>query len=453
MPPPVVNHWEIPADFCHAPRVDNSILVLAQIPGKPDVATLNLAGVTAGCVLIYDPINNRLASLTAEQVTALNNIASHSAAGLMSVADKTKLDNLSGNFALPVATSSILGGVRAGVDCAITGAGYIQVISGANHGHTASQISGLGGAVQFPDPNVYMASMNVANGSTKGLMSASDKTKLDGLGGGNYALPAASGSVLGGIVLSGDMSWSGGSVIVSSGAHHGHSMDQIIALVSSNDGIIAALSQIQVALYPTNIMAGLAVATVTSKGVMSAADKAKLDGMGGGNYSLPNASTSVKGGIVLGNDITWTGGGTVVVSSGLNHTHARAQIAGLDAQFDGDHIMINDLYNQVNPTNMNNALPLATTSVKGLLSASEKAQIALIAGIQAQIVPATYIDTLRIANSDRSGIMSNTQAQALMNAQTHHGYSGDIALACNNGWRYMRFADGVFSGEVYGHYT
>lgn len=51
------------------------------------------------------------------------------------------------------------------------------------------------------------------------------------------------------------------------------------------------------------------VATTTVDGLMSAADKTKLDGLGGGgNYTLPTASDTVLGGVKIGANVTITGG-------------------------------------------------------------------------------------------------------------------------------------------------
>lgn len=51
------------------------------------------------------------------------------------------------------------------------------------------------------------------------------------------------------------------------------------------------------------------LATTTAAGLMSAADKTKLDGLGGGgNYTLPTASDTVLGGVKIGANVTITSG-------------------------------------------------------------------------------------------------------------------------------------------------
>lgn len=96
--------------------------------------------------------------------------ATQSNAGLLSAADKTKLDGISssGSYVLPVASSETLGGIKIASPFFITGNGELGV-------------SERGNATQ----------------SAAGYMSAADKTKLDGLS--NYTLPVATTARLGGV--------------------------------------------------------------------------------------------------------------------------------------------------------------------------------------------------------------------------------------------------------------
>ena len=120
---------------------------------------------------------------------------------------------------------------------------------------------------------VRFSSTLVATSEHDGLMSASDKEKLDSIpvgGGSSYTLPMASTTVLGGIKVGTNLSISNG-------------------VLSGN----------------------YAVATTSSAGLMSAVDKAKLDGIssgGGGSYTLPVASSSVLGGIKVGSGLSISDG-------------------------------------------------------------------------------------------------------------------------------------------------
>ena len=63
-------------------------------------------------------------------------------------------------------------------------------------------------------------------------------------------------------------------------------------------------------------ISGVPTATTTQSGIMSAADKAKLNGIASGanNYSLPTATSSVLGGVKTGSNIT-NSSGTISLSS------------------------------------------------------------------------------------------------------------------------------------------
>ena len=63
-----------------------------------------------------------------------NALASITHSGLMSAADKKKLDSLQ-NFTLNIATTDKIGGVVSGGDVLITESGLIQVVDGSHHNH------------------------------------------------------------------------------------------------------------------------------------------------------------------------------------------------------------------------------------------------------------------------------------------------------------------------------
>ena len=119
-----------------------------------------------------------------------------------------------------------------------------------------------------------------ATTTAAGLMSASDKAKLDGIATGannyTYTLPTASSSVLGGIKVGTNLS------IDSSG------------ILSAKDTTYSA-------------------ASTSAAGLMSAADKSKLDGIAAGAnaYSLPIASSSALGGIKVGTNLSINSSGVL----------------------------------------------------------------------------------------------------------------------------------------------
>jgi hypothetical protein len=95
------------------------------------------------------------------------NAATTSAAGLMSAADKSKLDGIAtgaNKYTLPTASSSTLGGVK--TTSTVT----------STSGLTACPI--ISGVPYYKDTNT---TYSAATTTTAGLMSAADKTKLNGL--------------------------------------------------------------------------------------------------------------------------------------------------------------------------------------------------------------------------------------------------------------------------------
>jgi len=201
--------------------------------------------------------------------------------GLMLAEDKVKLNGIAdnaNNYSLPVATDQVLGGVKQGSNVTIDANGVISAQTGPTY--TA------GTNVQISDQNVISATdttYSVATQSDAGLMSASDKTKLDGIatGANNYVLPEATAQVLGGVKQGTNVS-------------------------IAADGTISATDT----TYTD--------ATQSDAGLMSATDKTKLDGIdnNANNYTLPAATSSTLGGVIVGSGISVAADGTISVSGG-----------------------------------------------------------------------------------------------------------------------------------------
>ena len=162
-------------------------------------------------------------------------------------ADKTKLDGIAAganNYTLPTASGATLGGVK--TTSAVTSAS----------GYTPAPI--IDGVPYYKDTNT---TYNPATKSTNGLMSAEDKTKLDGIAAGanNYTLPTASGDTLGGVKTT--------STVTSAS---GYTPAPII------DGVP----------YYKDANTTYNPATQSANGLMTAADKKKLDAFGAaGTYA------------------------------------------------------------------------------------------------------------------------------------------------------------------------
>jgi len=219
----------------------------------PPATTTALGGIKIGTNLSIDA--NGVVSSTDTNTTYSD--ATQSVAGLMSTSDKTKLDGIdtnANNYSLPTASSSVLGGIKIGTNLSIDGSGVVTP--------------------SYPDATTTVA----------GLMSTSDKTKLDGIdtNANNYSLPTASASVLGGIKIGTNLSI------------------DVNGVVDSTDTTYVD-------------------ATTTVAGLMSTSDKTKLDGIdtNANNYSLPTASGATLGGIKVGTDLTIDQNGVLSVQGGF----------------------------------------------------------------------------------------------------------------------------------------
>ena len=211
--------------------------------------------------------------------------------GLMSTADKHKLDSLTqvNEYTLPKAAADVLGGIKLGT-------GLFADVDG-----TVS--------VEFPQ-------IPVATTVASGLMSAADKIKLDNLdisggsssGGGEvveYELPVATTGTLGGIKI--------GS-----------------GLIGNTEGVLSV---------------NLNEASTVASGLMSTTDKRKLDELS--NYTLPTASADTLGGIKVGSGLAINSAGkmsvdipmatTLAGGNGLMSYEDKRALATLQAASSGDN--------------------------------------------------------------------------------------------------------------------
>jgi len=213
------------------------------------------------------------------------------------------------NYSLPTASADTLGGVKVGTNLSIengvlsatdttysqgagisidgttiNNSGVRNIATGGSNGTIKVNINGTSSdvAVKGLGSAAYSATTDFATTShthenstttTAGFMSAADKQKLNGIenNANNYSLPTASSSVLGGI--------------------------KVGANLSINDGVLSATDT----TYNN--------ATSTTAGLMSSSDKNKLDGVesGANNYTLPTATSTTKGGIKIGNNLSMNG--------------------------------------------------------------------------------------------------------------------------------------------------
>ena len=158
-----------------------------------------------------------------------------------------------------------------------------------------NQLDGINTSKTIQNQLDEKASTSVATTTADGLMSSSDKSKLNSIAqnANNYSLPTA-GSTLGGVKTT--------STVTSAS---GYTPVPIISGVP----------------YYKDTNTTYSIATTTADGLMSATDKAQLDSAlnklsgianNANNYSLPTASSSTKGGVRTGAAISDTTGYTAV---------------------------------------------------------------------------------------------------------------------------------------------
>ena len=165
-------------------------------------------------------------------------------------------------------------------------------------------------------------------------MDTTDRTKLDGIAAGanNYVLPAATSSDLGGVKV-------GNNIDVA--------LDGTISIGKNN--VTAALGY-----TPPEQDTTYSPATTTDNGLMSSADKVKLNGIetGANNYVLPATNGSNLGGVVVGENITVNSNG-VISLTGTNVTSALG----------------------FTPPRQDTTYDVATTTDDGLMSSTDKVKL------------------------------------------------------------------------------
>lgn len=204
----------------------------------------------SGSTITLTGSDGKTSSVTDSDTNTTYSAATTSAAGLMSAADKTKLDGIAtgaNKYSHP------------------TSSGNKHIPSGGSSGQIL-RWSADGTAVWGADNNT---TYSAATTSAAGLMSAADKTKLDGIAANanNYILPAAT-TVLGGV--------------------------KTTSTVTSTSGLTAC-PIIDGTVYYKDTNTTYSVATQSANGLMSANDKKTLDGMTATTTTPKAAGTAAVG--------------------------------------------------------------------------------------------------------------------------------------------------------------
>lgn len=292
-----------------------------------DSATDTLTLIAGSNVTLTPDASGDSVTIAAKDTTY--SAATTSAPGLMSAADKTKLDGIAtgaNKYTLPVAGSS-LGGVKSGTDITIDSSGNVSV-NNDSHNHSASTItsvnaSAITGVISAANLPSYVDDV------VEGYYSNSKFYKENGH---KTEIPGEAGKIYVDLSSNKTYRWSGSAYVVisetlalgetSSTAYRGDrgATAYTHAISDTGKALTSGLYKITTSSRG-HVTAGTAVAkeditalgipaqdttysdaTQSAHGLMSAADKIKLDGIatGAGNYSLPVATDTVRGGVKIG---------------------------------------------------------------------------------------------------------------------------------------------------------
>lgn len=257
--------------------------------------------------------------------------ATTGASGLMSASDKSKLDGVaSGAEVNQNAFSNItVGSTTVSADSKTD---TLTLVAGSNVTLTPDATN----------DKITIAAKDTtysnATTSTAGLMSTSDKSKLDGVASGaEVNQNAFSNVVIGDATIAADAKTdtltlvAGSNVTLTADATndkitiaaknttYGAATSSTLGLVKTGSNITNSSGTISITkdnvtsalgYTPPTTNTTYGVATTSANGLMSSTDKSKLDGIAANanNYSLPDATSSVKGGVKVGSNITVSSG-------------------------------------------------------------------------------------------------------------------------------------------------
>ena len=220
-----------------------------------------------------------------ENATAISNLTTEvnkkaNNSDLAAVAKSGKYSDLSGTPTIPTKTSQLTN--DSGFKTTDNNTTY-TLTQDASDGHkiTLTPSSGTATTITIPDNNTTYSD---ATQSARGLMSAADKKKLDGIATGAEVNQNAFSNVA-----------VGSTTIVADGK-----TDTLTIEAGSNITLTPDATNDKLTIAAKDTTYG--AATTSAAGLMSAADKTKLDGIatGANAYTLPVASSSALGGVKIG---------------------------------------------------------------------------------------------------------------------------------------------------------
>ena len=311
----------------------NVVVGSTTIAADSKTDTLTLAG--SNVTLTPDATNDKVTiGITKANVTSAlgytppttnttYSAATTSAAGLMSAADKTKLDGIAtgatantGDITGVTAGAGLGGGGTSGT-VTLTNSGVRSITQDSSDGHKLSiNTGGTTTTITIPDNNT---TYSAATTSAAGLMSASDKSKLDGITSSadsvSFSQSLTSGTQVGTITINGTATklYAPTPTESSSYAQATSSTLGLVKIGYTESGKnypveLNSSGQMYVNVPWTDNNTTYSAATTSAAGLMSASDKSKLDGITSSADSV-SFSRSLTSGTKIGT-ITINGTGT-----------------------------------------------------------------------------------------------------------------------------------------------
>ena len=197
--------------------------------------------------------------------------------------EKTKLagiDASANNYTLPTASATVLGGIKVGENLSIDGNGVLSAQDSYELPKATTSVLGgvkVGANLAVDSDGMLSGNYSAATKTASGLMSAEDKTRLDGLveTGGEANQNAFSNVVVGSTKIEAD------------------TVTDTLTLVAGDNVTLTP----NAANDSVTIAAPIDTATTSTAGLMSSADKTKLDGIASNanNYTHPTYTAHSSG--------------------------------------------------------------------------------------------------------------------------------------------------------------
>ena len=294
--------------------------------------------------------------------------------------EKNKLAGIeanANNYTLPKASGTVLGGIKIGNNLKIDENGVVSATD-TNTTYTTmkgatSSTAGTSGLVPAPQRGqqnsflkgdgtwgtVESATYGEATQEQSGLMSASDKTKLDNIeaNANNYTLPVATTTRLGGVKAGNNITISGDGTISATDTNTTYDvMEGATSEANGQSGLVPAPTQGQQTRFlrgdgtwqvPTNTT--YTNATQSKDGLMSSEDKTKLDGIenNANNYVHPitPGNKHIPSGGSTGQVLKWSADGTAVWGTDNNTTYTNATTSKAGLMSAADKTKLDSLQN------------------------------------------------------------------------------------------------------------